>query len=510
MTARVGIVVVSHSAALAEAVVELAEQMVADDPPPISVAGGSDDGGFGTDAMAVLAAIESVASERGVLVVMDLGSALLSAEMALEFLGDVDYPVRLTSAPLVEGVVAAVVQAGLGSDLVTVAHEAVNALEAKRRQVGDDPAAGSPVKASTTGGTPDAVVEVTLVNEHGLHARPAAAFVQAAARYDAAVSVTNLTTGAGPGEAHSLSAIAGLGAESGHVLRIEATGADATAAVDALGTMVTDRFGEAGPGHADPGDTESHEASSDPEDAGRPTTHSTTLGLAPGRAVGRVVRMSAVVPSADGRPDVAPEGRDDAVASLRSASEYVAAVLERQANEVDDGEVRAVLNATASLARDPAIVEVAAARVHDDGVDPAVAVTAAAGDVAAVFTARGGLVAGRRRDVEDVRDRIVARLVDEPMPAVPVRDAPFVLLADDPSPVDTAALADSNCVALVVRRGRPDTHTAIVARALGLPTVVVGDRVDVVRSGDLVIVDGTRSTLVTDPSDEQVAGARQG
>ena len=158
---------------------------------------------------------------------------------------------------------------------------------------------------------------------------------------------------------------------------------------------------------------------------------------------------------------------------------------------------------------DPAIVEAAAAPIHDDGVDPAVAVAAAVDEVAAAFSARGGLVAGRRRDVDDVRDRIVAHLLDEPMSGVPTRDAPFVLIADDPAPVGTAALAGSNCVALVVRRGGPDTHTAIIARALGLPTVVVGDRVDVVREGDLVIVDGTRATLVTDPTDKQVAAARR-
>ena len=82
----VGIVIVSHSASLAEGVRELADQMV-QGRVPMATAGGIEDPEqpIGTDPMKVLAAIESVFSEDGVLVLMDLGSALLSAEMALEF-----------------------------------------------------------------------------------------------------------------------------------------------------------------------------------------------------------------------------------------------------------------------------------------------------------------------------------------------------------------------------------------------------------------------------------------
>ena len=81
---RVGLVVVSHSPALAEATVALALAMVADDPPAVAVAAGTEDGGTGTDATAVMAAVEEVGGPGGVLVLMDLGSALLSAELALE------------------------------------------------------------------------------------------------------------------------------------------------------------------------------------------------------------------------------------------------------------------------------------------------------------------------------------------------------------------------------------------------------------------------------------------
>src|SRR4029450_9290034 len=100
----VGIVVVSHSRQLAESAVDLALQMVRGAPPPIAIAAGLDDGVLGTDAVRVREAIDEVASAAGVLVMMDLGSAVLSAELALDLSsGASETRVVLSAAPLVEG-----------------------------------------------------------------------------------------------------------------------------------------------------------------------------------------------------------------------------------------------------------------------------------------------------------------------------------------------------------------------------------------------------------------------
>jgi phosphoenolpyruvate---glycerone phosphotransferase subunit DhaM len=125
----IGIVVVSHSPSLAAAAVELAREMVRGRGPAVEVAAGTA-GGFGTDATEVAAALERAASPDGVLVLMDLGSAVMNAELALE-LAAPSYPVRLSSAPLVEGLVAAVVRAAGGADLEVVAREAEAALTPK-------------------------------------------------------------------------------------------------------------------------------------------------------------------------------------------------------------------------------------------------------------------------------------------------------------------------------------------------------------------------------------------
>ena len=123
----VGIVVVSHSAKIATGTVELAGQMAGG--VRIEAAGGTDDGGLGTDAGRIAEAIEAADDGDGVLVLVDLGSAVLSASMAIEDLvgDDLRARTRIADAPVVEGAVVAAVQAGTGSDLEAVAQAAAGA-----------------------------------------------------------------------------------------------------------------------------------------------------------------------------------------------------------------------------------------------------------------------------------------------------------------------------------------------------------------------------------------------
>lgn len=134
----VGIVVVSHSRSLARAAVELASEMVqADSRPPIRIAAGLDEQTLGTDAAAVSGALEELAGCPGILVLVDLGSSILSAEMAEEFLDpQVSAKVRISPAPLVEGLLIAAITAATGADLDMVASEAARALEPKLNQIG--------------------------------------------------------------------------------------------------------------------------------------------------------------------------------------------------------------------------------------------------------------------------------------------------------------------------------------------------------------------------------------
>ena len=262
----IGIVVVSHSPSLAQAAVDLALEMVGDAPPPIAIAAGAGDGVIGTDAVRVAEAIDEVATEDGALVFMDLGSAVLSGTMALEF-ATTGYPVRLSDAPFVEGLLAAVVLAGAGASLDEVAREASRALDSKKSQLGvAESGAGVSTGATSMSGSTSvsgsagmsgstsvsgsagvsggASVEVTLINPDGLHSRPAATIVKTVSGFDAAVTIENLTAGKPAVAANSLIGIMSLGAKEGDRVRIAATGAQAAEAVEALHAMAADGFGE--------------------------------------------------------------------------------------------------------------------------------------------------------------------------------------------------------------------------------------------------------------------------
>ena len=240
----VGIVVVSHSRRLAEAAVELALEMVQSNPPPIEIAAGLDDHILGTDAARVTAAIDRVASPDGVLVVMDLGSAILSAELAVELRGDPSgCPIVLSDAPLVEGLVAAVTLAAAGAPLAEIAAEASQAGQIKTKLLGVDAAA--PKMGQGRADAPDASIELAIHNQHGLHARPAARLVETVRRFDAEVTVRNLTQPGPAVSGRSLSALSTLGALAGHHVQVSASGRQAREALAAIAALVHRSFDDA-------------------------------------------------------------------------------------------------------------------------------------------------------------------------------------------------------------------------------------------------------------------------
>jgi phosphoenolpyruvate---glycerone phosphotransferase subunit DhaM len=233
----IGIVLVSHSEALANAAMELALQMVHGARPPIRIAAGAA-GGFGTDATAIASAIDDLATMDGVLVITDLGSAILSSSLALE-IRDSTHQVVISDGPFVEATTAAVVGAAAGGSLADTAAEASNALSAKKTQT--DPGA-SPDDIHSPG--PAASTEERLINPMGLHARPAALLVQMAGEFSADIELTNTTAGRGPVNAASVIGLLSLAASKNDQIRIEANGRDANQAVNAVKQLVLQGFGE--------------------------------------------------------------------------------------------------------------------------------------------------------------------------------------------------------------------------------------------------------------------------
>ena len=234
----VGLVIVSHSSAIARGVVELAGQMA---PHVIlAAAGGTDDGGIGTSFARVNTALELADSGDGVIVLCDLGSAVLLAETAVDFLtDDARARTRIVDAPLVEGAVAAAVAAETGGDLGAVQRAAETAW-VRSGGIGEaDPQSGPQAVSEAETASDPAIVtaETVLVNPSGLHARPAAEFVKLAAKYRATVTVNGT-------DAKSLLRIMSLGLSAGSTVQLSAEGTDAAEAVAALVALVDSGFGE--------------------------------------------------------------------------------------------------------------------------------------------------------------------------------------------------------------------------------------------------------------------------
>lgn len=244
----VGLVIVSHSAKLAEGVRELAAQMARD--VRLETAGGTDDGGIGTSLEKIQTAIAAADSGEGVLLLADLGSAVMTAETAVEFLDDEQRArVRLADAPLVEGAVAAAVAAQSGRALMAVLQEAEAAGHLPPSAGAADSSANAPAVQGTD--TPDDAMEDDLdpadagvhtgswelINPAGLHARPAAAVAQAMSDLDAEIRINGV-------DAKSVMMLMTLGLGQGQTLTLTARGPDAARAVDIMALEVRNGFGE--------------------------------------------------------------------------------------------------------------------------------------------------------------------------------------------------------------------------------------------------------------------------
>jgi PTS hybrid protein len=249
---RVGLVLVSHSVRLAEGTAELAAQMAPD--VVVRPAAGGPDGGLGTSFDRVVAVLAAALEEVDAVVVLaDLGSAVLTVESAFELDPDLPRRARLVSAPFVEGAVAAAVTAQQGADLEGVAEAAAGAV----RSIGGGPVlelveaegTDSPAVAATTvqgevvgrpapaGGGDDVVAHVRIRNALGLHARPAAVVARSTAGLEATVTVDGA-------DASSVLQLMSLGTTEGQVVRVAARGPGAEAAVALVTGLIEGGFGE--------------------------------------------------------------------------------------------------------------------------------------------------------------------------------------------------------------------------------------------------------------------------
>src|SRR5680860_970382 len=196
---------------------------------------------------------------------------------------------------------------------------------------------------------------------------------------------------------------------------------------------------------------------------------------------------------------------DSALAAYDTAVNQVAEALGHRA-ALTSGPAAEVLTATAGLARDKGFRSTVSKRLKA-GDSLLSALGAAVEQFAGVFTEMGGLMAERVTDLRDIERRVTARLVGVDEPGVPAPDVASVLVAEDLAPADTAGLDPAHVVGLVTEKGGPTSHTAIIARQLGIPCVVGVSGVLAVETGTRVLVDGTTGEVEISP-DEEAAESR--
>lgn len=528
----VRLVLVSHSRSLAEHLTAFVRQMAGDEVRIDVAAGtGEDRSEFGTDATAIAETITNGPTGDGVVVLVDVGSAVMSAEMALEFLDDdVRDRVRLSSAPFVEGTLSAAVQASLGNDLDTVCREADTALQqklqaAERRlpssppATSDPPAPDAPPADTGDGGdSPDAsgtspavTATVVLPNEHGLHARPAAQFVRTAAEFDAEVTAENLTRGRGPVSASSISGVSQLGAVRDHEIRLHATGPEAASAIEQLKALIEDGFGEidgedadraASSSDADPGGPPDGSPNG-PANGRREASATSARPIVPGLALGPSFVYRPSLPDLPEEPSGSPEEEWNRVASAITAVRE-ALDDERAAHQsAGSGDAAGILDAHILLLEDPTLVRAVRRDVLDDHRPAARAWLDAIDAVAEEYAMmEDAYLADRAADVRDVGRRVAREILGAPPTDVGGPDEPFVLFASTLVPSDVHALPERVC-GVACAGGNPSSHAAILLRSRGIPAVFdAGPSILEVEDGTRVGIDGDEGRVWIDVSDD--------
>jgi len=496
----VGLVIVSHSNALSRALVDLVRQVTTKDIPVCAVGGaGADRAAFGTDAVDIAEAVKSVDSPDGVVVLMDLGSAILSAETALELLPEKMRPrIRLCAAPLVEGAVAAGVQISLGGDLAAVCREATQALIPKRRHLAEP--GTEPMDLEPAQPQPELRQEITLTLNtlHGLHARPAARFVQTAAAFDARIWVKKLGAPQDPVSAASLNRLATLGVNRGDRIVVSAAGPDAPKALEALATLVNE--------HLQAYEEETKPAPGPAAAAGGREDRA-AIALSEGIALGPIFHYRAPAPEVFRRRAENPDrewedlqhARDNTCEAIRQR---------RQAMKPALGEARAaIFDAHLLIIGDPALLDRTRQRIYKEGANAAWAWQQSIAEIADSYRRLSDdYLRQRADDVVDVGRQVLLNLLGQGAAAAVEVPHPAILVAGELTPTDTVMLDTQRVLGIVTVAGGPTSHSAILARALGIPAIAGVDAAVLnLPENTVLALDGFSGTLWVRPSPEVAA-----
>jgi phosphocarrier protein FPr len=396
----------------------------------------------------------------------------------------------------VEGAIAAAVQIGLTEDLDAICREASSALAPKQEQLGEEkPESGAP---STADAEAAESITLTLTNLHGLHARPAARFVQTAARFMANVSVSDLTNGKGPVSARSLNAIATLGAVENHQIRISASGEEAGLVLSALKALVEDNFGES---------PASSPVTDQPAEIHRTTTGGGALKAIPvseGLALAPLFKYQAKRPPIPTHPADNPEAEWTRLQAALETTRRETAILARRMKQSLGSNEGAIFDAHLLILQDPDLIQQARAGIDERRENAAFAWNAAITAAAEMYRALDDpYLQQRATDVEDIGAQVLFAMMNHRTVAPVVFDEPVILYAADLTPTETTLLDMNKVLGIITAGGGPTSHSAILSRALGIPAVAgAGTLLERHPNGALTGLNGFTGEVWLEPAPE--------
>lgn len=356
-------------------------------------------------------------------------------------------------------------------------------------------------------------LDLIIHNATGLHARPARVFVDLAKQFQSTIFVRH---GEKRVNGKSLISVLTLGVSPGQSIQIDVTGDDEEAAAAALAAAIHDGLGDADhapittPGAAAPA----------PASPPQPAMAQTTDGVAgpnavlrgvagaPGVAVGPVYRFERARVEVRERFSTVDQERARLHKAIEAAHQQIVILREQMLQRADASEA-AIFEVHRDLLADPELLD----RVHASIAEGRSAAEAWQQTIAAQAEVMAGLsdqlLAERATDLRDVGERVL-RLLTGAQPATPdMPDEPVVVVAYDLTPSETASFDPKRVLGFCTAIGGPNAHTAILARALGLPAVVsAGPAVLSIAPGTMVILDGKAGTLMVNPDADSVATAR--
>jgi dihydroxyacetone kinase phosphotransfer subunit len=497
----VGIVIVAHSEELAKAVCAMALQMSLGKDVPIVPAGGLDEGGFGTSLSKIQTALDKVYSDEGVLVLMDLGSAVMTAQMLLEMLPEQRRSrIILSKAPIVEGAIAAVVASAQGLTLEEVRFAAEKALSAPKI-IEETPQ--TEIEEITSSKFPILSIEVIVPNPVGLHARPASLLVQTASKSKSKITIQNVSHDRPVVDAKSMMEVASAGtARQGEKLCITAQGEDAEEALSILKELVESGFGEMEEAKSETKEVEPEKGKEQTHIQVAQTSEFSGIPASPGYASAPAYIFPALPVSIEKRRIDNVQGEIERVERALGKAIFQIEEIRKKVAESGDEQVAQIFDFHKMVLEDNSLVVGIKEGISEEQINAETVVDRVFDEWRAKFEKLDDpYMRLRAADIKDVEMRVIGILTGQERRSISSLTGPVILIAEDLSPSDTALLDREKVKGIATAFGGATSHMAILAKMWGIPAVVgLGTQIIDIQSDTIIALDGSNGRVLVNPT----------